>query len=560
MMMLLIRRAPPHFLLAGGNIRRRYHHSFAPPVFNHHVECIERAGWHARWPLENDSSKARAMNVALETASMQSSLQGLQKVVGIPADLAKQLLRQFENCDDSESWDDWKRRLLTWEKVRRGKDVFLPGVGNFNIPKIYEKRARQLYNQFAEDVLFAAYAAPLKKSYKATRRKILNTPAPRSEKIDAIRDWLVSCPEADLIAIFGSNVDDLDAILKKHIFCLRQTPPFPLFVHYSKIGIFEYKKTLDREHFLKCLYSGAHTSVTLDTSTFRETITTTPFWLVPVHELQALGHFSKALDGNPYEETRLYLHLCHILKSPDDDPFKQHLIRHSDYWNDPDNIGSIDELTGYESCDWPDGRDDMEPRQLLNCLREAEELRALGPNVEYEYLKDLPDKGSLRVLRSSHQVALVASKLKNCASVFAGSVERKELVLVVLEDTSGKPIALGSLRIPPIGRTLSEFAWEEIREASNRRPSDETRKEFYEYSGTLLEWHRSVFMPERRTNLEEFFGKLFSPGRNIDGTTYEFEMSICETSNDVIVNEAPSLLRPGRSGVAAAAPTERAIK
>ena len=35
----------------------------------------------------------------------------------------------------------WINRLLTWKDIHRGKDLFLPGLGSFNVTECFQEHA-----------------------------------------------------------------------------------------------------------------------------------------------------------------------------------------------------------------------------------------------------------------------------------------------------------------------------------------------------------------------------------------------------------------------------------
>ena len=72
-------------------------------------------------------------------------------------------------------------------------------------------------------------------------------------------------------------------------------------------------------------------------------------------------------------------------------------------------------------------------------MRAAEDRRQLGPDVRFSHLDDIADPApaedggsSLRVLRSSHEIARVARDLHNCARRYIGRVQKRGYVLVAL--------------------------------------------------------------------------------------------------------------------------------
>jgi hypothetical protein len=189
------------------------------------------------------------------------------------------------------------------------------------------------------------------------------------------------------------------------------------------------------------------------------------FWLVSVPELQASG--------------------------PGDDHRREHLVKHYTFWNDPDNIGSIDEIArdSLSPEHWPDNWETMNTRQFLNRLRDTTKQIQLGPEVKYDYLDGLKDTGCMKVLRSNYEIAEAAGQLSNCARTYAKDVKSKRCILAVMTNSLKKIVAMGS---HPLSGEWASYGWSEIREANNRRASEATVKHFCDYSKTFRRWHRSV--------------------------------------------------------------------
>lgn len=175
-----------------------------------------------------------------------------------------------------------------------------------------------------------------------------------------------------------------------------------------------------------------------------------PNWLVSAGELQAVGHFPALRHGQ-----RKYI--GEILAFDSQNPARQHLIAHHEWWNNDENANALDELkrvaVWYDhgssrwARDWPEGGEKLKPPILLRRLREAEARWRLSPvDIHFAHLDCIADppaegKLALRVLRRSHHVAHVAKKLRNCASSYIGRVKRGRYVLVGAFDGE-KPKAL----------------------------------------------------------------------------------------------------------------------
>jgi hypothetical protein len=146
------------------------------------------------------------------------------------------------------------------------------------------------------------------------------------------------------------------------------------------------------------------------------------------------------------------------------------------------------------SC-WPDTlAASAKPITLLGRLRELEIARHAGPDVHFSHLNWLPDGPinelgeQMQVLRSKHAVIEVGRRLRNCAASYVRHIENGGYVLVSLVDTNtGLPKALGGSRSMHLRDVLEGDAWEEIVEHSNQEPSPATRCAFRTYYWSIVE-------------------------------------------------------------------------
>jgi hypothetical protein len=186
-------------------------------------------------------------------------------------------------------------------------------------------------------------------------------------------------------------------------------------------------------------------------------------------------------------------------KSP---PFK-HFVRYAAWWVDPANANVLDELdrtrARFEFAEprrwaqaWPEGGESMQPPTLLNRMRELNLLRQLGPDVgHYSHLDSLKDPIAqpssahvLRVLRNRHTVAKVSKELNNCATSYAKRVERGKYVLVAIVDATGKAKALA-------GYEPGDESWSHKPVEKNNVPASvETCALFDDYLSVLTAWGR----------------------------------------------------------------------
>jgi len=386
-------------------------------------------------------------------------------------------------------------------------------VGSFDINQTYDKRVSELRYKWSMDTLRLLKAAPLRKAYKTMMAKGGGDIAAKVDLDDA-RAALACSQDLNHIELMTSPLENL----KERGFC-DSSPPFPLFIEYHEAQYrfqVRFVRKINSSHLRKCLYSGATTSGTIAGNPDIPILK--PFWLLSVPELQCLGHFSKALSGELSSDA--YGHLLRLLMNEDTCPRRQHVFSNYHFWNDPDNIGSIDEIIRWnEHRFWPEESQSMSPRQLLNALREHERERMMGPNIRFTYLDELPDKGRLKVLRSSHAIHRAADQLKNCASSYIDDVEMMKAILILLEDNNGKAVALG---LHPLRGEWTQEGWEQICEASSRQPSKESMDKFHGYSKIFRRWHRDTFVPifcgrrdQIRLQLARVVPKLIDPASQL---------------------------------------------
>ena len=146
----------------------------------------------------------------------------------------------------------------------------------------------------------------------------------------------------------------------------------------------------------------------------------------------------------------------------------------------------LDSLVDLEGAiHWPEGGERLRPQQLLNAMREQTPGQ-MGPDVPYSHLDPLRDSGlTAKVVRSKYSLTDTAKRLRNCAASYHDKIFARRCVFVVLENMNGKPIALGKADLP---RGDAAPRWGEIKEASNRRPSADTRAAFAGFLPSIARW------------------------------------------------------------------------
>jgi hypothetical protein len=453
-------------------------------VVRHHMDCMRR------YPPEFlDIQPLPEKGTKKKKEELKSAAEGFEAVVGIPASTTLDIIRYAKTQRES---NQWKKLLLTWKEIRRGRDVFLKGLGSFDIMEIYERNVSARRTNWSFDILNLLKAKSLRKAY-TERMKEYPDKDNRGVASASIEKTSIFEVRSSLARSMAVNVHELitnasPQELKEISFC-DQEPPFPPFIEYERVTFRRHEsfsRMVNHSFLRKCLYTGATSD---DERYDGRSYQSRPFWLVGVHELQALGHFS---------QVPTYPFLIKLLSKEESCPQRQHLTQHHRFWNNPDNAGSLDEIErasrgGDEG--WPQDWMSMEPRQILNIMREHHRIQGLGSDVQYSYLDYLPDSGQLKVLRSAHEIANAGDRLRNCAQMYTSDVERMKRVLVLLEDQNGKAVALGSYSLKD---NWGQMGWEQIFEISNRRPSQATIDLYQEYSRILRGWHQESFLPDLR--------------------------------------------------------------
>ena len=363
----------------------------------------------------------------LRTSELQEAARGMEKVLGIGAD-AIELLHQrsggaFTKGDPVRIVRgkyagqcgtlvglDWRPRrpgigsieliggrrvfvserdfddidaVSSWRGIKRGKDLFVTGLQNFDIPAAYDG-LHALAEQALHDTGLLYRSSP-------TTAVPCIGPATASRLAEAGVSTL-----GGLASLQGDAIDRVLAstsrLSRERLVSLSQAADFLRVPSSSKLGL----------------------------------------WIFSVHALQAFGHFPALARDNP----RALRHVEAILAGPTESPQRRHLITHSKWWDYGENANALDELVAPGS-DWPEGGETLQPRTLLRRLREAAELRRLGPDVRFSHLdaiEDPPTDGdaSLRVLRSSHEIERVGKALRNCAGSYIHRVKRGDYALVAL--------------------------------------------------------------------------------------------------------------------------------
>ena len=136
---------------------------------------------------------------------------------------------------------------------------------------------------------------------------------------------------------------------------------------------------------------------------------------------------------------------------------------------------------------WPEGGEGLHPRRLLPLLRRA---RSFGPHIRFDFLKDLIDGAveadgeQLRVLRDSDSVGDVAERLRTCAPYYIGRCARGAYILVALFDARGRPKALGGYQ----RQGWRTWSVDQVVGHNNTDPASNVLQMFTDYVAVVQRW------------------------------------------------------------------------
>jgi hypothetical protein len=398
----------------------------------------------------------------------------------------------------------YMNRLSTWQNVNRGKDIFVPGGGSFDVVQAFNTSIKYHRRLWAKTFLDC-----IKGSYLRTSGKIL-TGSRQSKllpsKIDNLRLALAAenWNRNQFVDFMQIAAQDKTA-LKSRMFS--DELPFidSHWVDYNNLYPARFVKKLNIAKFIECVEIGTFN----DCQTEEETI----WWLPTLQEVQAWGYFPQELESNP----SVLADLCTLFFAKDS-PQTKHVIKYRDYWKASTNILQIHEMTHtlhYRSAAyWPRNADTLHPKHLLPTIRRSInyfEHQKKYAGVTFD-LVDLPDEGNLRVLRTPFDVTEVAEKLNNCAAMYIDRIAKKAQVLVALYNVHNVPIALGRVLI----KGVSSPYWTEIKGNCNTPVGTDILNDFDNYKPIFLRWfhkRRGFHDPNKNTKNTQYTCRYRYPER-----------------------------------------------
>ena len=273
--------------------------------------------------------------------------------------------------------------LGQWENVCRGKDLFLKGLGSFNVIEVYEAILQQrlpahrivLKVQVLDEYKATALTKAAKERWAQQNRGALEH-RNRNTKDFAIR-YLLQDPEFDIVQFVESQ--QVSSLLESARTPGNTAPTGP-----------------ELANLIACPASLVLSPTELRAHAYFPNIISPKEWEVNLEsgssgmlDRRLFGFHPKGLFGFHLLEGRRpskLWYLKSLLADLASEPC-QHLIRFAHWWNNEDNSNALDEIMppNLHSLPhgWPDGAVEMSPPQLLNQLRAAERIRMHGPDQRY---------------------------------------------------------------------------------------------------------------------------------------------------------------------------------
>ncbi len=426
----------------------------------------------------------------LNTSELSEAATNLEAVTGITAGTLEALHRQeleawHQDIEKSpnkhEAWyQQWmgeglerhqavqRQAVLDWMHVRRGSDLFVRGLGRFNIDATVSKSLADVFwhaqsKPFRYCPSGSFYSIYLLAESTLVRKK----EAERSIKYD--NTWVLRPRDLQARGHFP-------ALAAEKIRAQRSR-------HLQRIG---WLLALPDDHPIRCHLIRFHSHWTRpdNANTLHELVEAAESLLVA--NVRQVGPRRSTLLREA--GVKSMIDLAHL-----DDDQQAHIAA-----NCTRSLpkGVLQTLVQNAAAELPrrwlaELTAGTKPMTLLRRVRELQIARLTGPEVRFTHLDSLADGPinacgeQLQVLRSKYAIIETAKRLRNCAASFATRVENKQYVLVSLVDTeTGVPKALGGANVSRIGngnqRVVSEF-WDQVVERSNREPSPATQTAFDAY-------------------------------------------------------------------------------
>ena len=407
----------------------------------------------------------------------------LFQIAGIPIDVRTPI--------DTQGLALVRNRLLEWVTTKRGSDLFIPGLGGFDIKQVYrdDMLARRAFMDAAaraadEGLLLYDWSEVVGRLFQPNRVAFNDLAfAQENVQISAaaryhLLGWVPSPAELQATAYFPAlRVDWLRHQKVASILALPDTNPLRMHLirHRDWWNDLNHIDALDEIDLVMEPSVSPMEGFGYDTT----------------KRLAEAGVFGlRALAQLDRQQRRALLPELREMSPAQ----LRHLVEHAR------------RVVPRLPLRWPDGGEGMGPDALLDrmCPPTASG-RGYDPGIGFDHLDQLPDGAMdhdghvLRVLRDPKTAVDVGEWLDNCAADYTDACQGGRYILVALCDEGGDPYALGGYRYAEgAGWTVDRVVGR-----GNAPPGPNVRQKFGEFVPVIRRWAR-----DRRRTAENESGSV----------------------------------------------------
>ena len=393
------------------------------------------------------------------------------------------------------------RTVMTWSTITRGRDLFIPTLGGFDINKVYAQVLTHvkvtLDYDFPDDDELDVDRRPYVLRCGCTTFRRVYLVSPRAVQCHAYFGDALACISYDYDAEIGNRGHYDDVLYVRtyvgRILDLPEDSPsrMHLIRHHKWWNHKDNSNALDELHDSFSHFDWRHSSDSL----------------LALPRIGQIRSDQLTGAGIPDIPTLAALVDDHTLR----EAFNDRLVMHSSWDVDGRNLLAF----AYQAkrvSHLLDRR--LRPPELLNRLRDLGRLERHGATRTFSHLNSQkdgpvePDGTRLQILRDSWRVEEVAGRLHNCAGSYIQRCESEKYILVALVDAEGAPLALGGYQVVddrinlfhinvPLGSEVdtddvdTEYDVDQVVGNCNEDPDDVTKARFRDFLLTVNEWSQA---------------------------------------------------------------------
>ena len=387
-----------------------------------------------------------------------------------------------------------RNRLLEWVTAKRGRDLFIPGLGGFDVKQVYH-----------DDLL--------------ARRAFMDAGARAADEALLLYDWsevprdMLFQPDRVVVDILARQSVQISAAARYHLLGWVPSP--------AELQASAYFPAL-RADWLRHQKVASILALP-DTNPLRMHLIRHRDWWNDVHHIDALDEIELVMGPSvsPTKGVGIFFKPGKLLAEAGVFGFRA--LAQLDRQQRRALLPELREMSPAQlrqsvaharrvvpdlPLRWPDGGEAMDPDTLLDrmCPSAASAGgRGYDPGTGFDHLDQLPDGAMdrdghvLRVLRDPKTVADVGEWLDNCAADYTDACQGGRYILVALCDGGGDPYALGGYRY------AEGAGWraDHVVRCGNAPPGPNVRQKFEEFVTVIRRWAR-----DRRRMAESESGSL----------------------------------------------------